>query len=246
MVPAGRFRVLLPLPPSIIPDTVLLPMFSVSLEDPSLTSPTVDPSTTTSPTVSFTNTVSALSWAITFVTVPKDVESITSKIDDGTHTASVIDAAAGNTSFESLDVDDFLACVGKLPLYARNGAAFYVSPAGYAASIARLKYALGGNSVSDLNSNDGPSFLGYPVRLVHVMDSTLGADAGVVKVLFGNLGLSSIYASRREFSMRVFDQVYATTEQLLMQGSMRFTISHHSLGDNSEVGPVVALKTAAS
>lgn len=174
------------------------------------------------------------------------ITGITSKIDDGTHTASVIDAASGNTSFESLDVDDFLACVGKLPLYARNGAAFYVSPAGYAASIARLKYALGGNSVSDLNSNDGPSFLGYPVRLVHVMDSTLGADAGVVKVLFGNLGLSSIYASRREFSMRVFDQVYATTEQLLMQGSMRFTISHHSLGDNSEVGPVVALKTAAS
>lgn len=174
------------------------------------------------------------------------ITGITAKIDDGTHTASVIDAAAGNTSFESLDVDDFLACVGKLPIYARAGAAWYVSPAGYAASIARLKYALGGNSVGDLNSNDGQSFLGYPVRLVHVMDSTLGADAGVVKVLFGNLGLSSIYASRREFSMRVYDQVYAVNEQLLMQGSMRFTINHHSLGSNSEAGPVMALKTAAA
>lgn len=174
------------------------------------------------------------------------ITGITSAIDDGTHTASVVDAAAGNTSFESLDVDDFLKVVGLSPMYSRPGAAWYVSPAGYAASIARLKYALGGNSVDDLNSSDGQSFLGYPVRLVHVMDSALGADAGKVKILFGNLGLSSIYASRREFSMRVYDQVYAVNEQLLMQGSMRFAIKHHSLGSNSEVGPVLALKTAAA
>ena len=78
------------------------------------------------------------------------------------------------------------------------------------------------------------------------MDSTLGSDADVTKVIFGNLGLSSIYASRREFSMKVYDQVYATSEQLLMQGSMRFDIKHHSLGSNSEAGPVLALKTAAA
>jgi hypothetical protein len=80
------------------------------------------------------------------------------------------------------------------------------------------------------------------------MDSTLGAGAAgsEVKVLFGNLGLSSIYASRREFSMKLYDQVYATTDQLLMQGTMRFDINHHSLGSTTEVGPVVALKTAAT
>jgi HK97 family phage major capsid protein len=174
------------------------------------------------------------------------ITGITAAIDDGTHTASVVDAAAGNTSFETLDVDDFLTMIGKLPIYARSGARFYVSPAGYAASIARLKYALGGNAVGDLSGDAGMTFLGYPVTLVHVLDSTLGADAGAVKVLFGNLGLSSIYASRREFSMKTYDQVYAVNEQLLMQGSMRFTIKHHSLGSNAEVGPVVALKTAAS
>jgi hypothetical protein len=76
------------------------------------------------------------------------------------------------------------------------------------------------------------------------MNSTLGADAGKVKVLFGNLGLSSIYARRRDFSVRLFDQVYATTDQLLLQGTMRFDINHHSLGNASEAGPVIALKTA--
>jgi HK97 family phage major capsid protein len=159
--------------------------------------------------------------------------------------ASLVSAATGNSGFETLDLEDFLAMIGKLPIYARSGAAFYVSPAGYAASMARLKYAVGGNTVSDVSGGSGESFLGFPVRLVHVMDSTLGADANKVKVLFGNLGLSSIYASRREFSMKLYDQVYATTDQLLMQGTMRFDIVHHTLGSTTEVGPVVGLRTTA-
>jgi HK97 family phage major capsid protein len=172
------------------------------------------------------------------------INGIVTKIDNGSHTASVVDAASGNVSFETLDAEDFLNCIGKLPIYARAGAAWYISPAGCAASIDRLKYAAGGNAVSDMSGGAGPSYLGYPIRLVHVMNSTLGTDSGKVKVLFGNLGLSSIYARRRDFSVRLFDQVYATTDQLLLQGNMRFDINHHSLGTTSEVGPVVALKTA--
>lgn len=172
------------------------------------------------------------------------INGIVNKINDGTHTASVVSAASGNTGFETLDVEDFLAAMGKLPLFARQGAAWYISPAGYAASIARLKYAAGGNTVDNLGRDAGESFLGYPVRMVHVMNSTLGADSNKVKVLFGNMNLSSIYARRRDFSVRLFDQVYATTDQLLLQGTMRFDINHHSLGTTSEVGPVVALKSA--
>jgi HK97 family phage major capsid protein len=89
-------------------------------------------------------------------------------------------------------------------------------------------------------------FMGFPVNYVHVLDGTLGADAGKVKVLFANLGLSSIYARRRDFAVRMYDQVYATTDQLLLQGTMRFDVVHHSLGDNTTAGPVVALKSAAS
>jgi len=128
------------------------------------------------------------------------INGIVNKIDDGAHTASVHDAIAGNSGFETLDIEDFLGAMGKLPIYARAGAAWYVSPAGFAASISRLKYAAGGATVENLGSSVGETFLGYPVRLVHVMNSTLGADAGEVKVLFGNLGLSSIYARRRDFA----------------------------------------------
>lgn len=174
------------------------------------------------------------------------ITGVVNKINDGNHTASVVSAASGNTAFETLDIEDFLGAMGKLPLYARQGAAWYVSPAGYAASIARLKYAAGGNTVDNIGAGAGESFLGYPVRMVHVMNSTLGADASKVKVLFGNLSLACIYARRRDFSVRLFDQVYATTDQLLLQGTMRFDSVAHTLGTNSEVGPVIALRSAAS
>jgi hypothetical protein len=60
------------------------------------------------------------------------------------------------------------------------------------------------------------------------------------------MGLSSIYASRREFSVKLYDQVYATTDQLLLQGTMRFDINHHSLGSSTEAGPVIGLKSAGT
>jgi HK97 family phage major capsid protein len=172
------------------------------------------------------------------------IQGIVSKINDANYTASMVTAADGNRSFETLDIEDFLGMVGKLPIYARNGARWFISPAGYAASMARLKYVAGGNAVGDVQGGTTDNFLGYPITLVHVMDSTLGVDTGKVKVLFGNMGLSSIYARRRDFSVRLYDQVYATTDQLLLQGTMRFDVNHHSLGTATEVGPVVALKTS--
>jgi HK97 family phage major capsid protein len=174
------------------------------------------------------------------------IYGVVPKINDGTHTAGVLTASTGATGFESLTITDFIKLIGKMPLYARQGAEFYISPAGFAASMARLRYAAGGNTVEQVGSGVNEQFLGFKVNLIHVMDSTLGADPSKVKVLFANLGLSSIYARRRDFSVKLYDQVYATTDQLLLQGTSRFDIVHHSLGDNTTAGPVIALKTAAS
>lgn len=54
---------------------------------------------------------------------------ITTKINNGSYGASVVTAAAGGTSFGALTLADFLNVMGKLPLYARQGAAWYMSPA---------------------------------------------------------------------------------------------------------------------
>ena len=179
------------------------------------------------------------------------IYGLVNKLNSGSYTNSVQVADSAHTSFETLTISDFLKCIAKLPLYARNGAQWYISPAGYAASMARLRYQAGGNAVADLGGGMTETFLGYPVNQVHVLNSTLGADASAVKVLFGNLGMSSIYARRRDFAVRLYDQVYATTDQLLLQGTLRFDIVHHTLSSkdgagNDISGPVTALKTAAS
>lgn len=162
------------------------------------------------------------------------------------HQAGIVTAAAGNSSAETLDIDDFLACVGKVKSYARPGSAWFCSPAVYHASMARLKFSGGGNDKDTLAQGSVDSFLGYPVYLVECMDATLGSDPSAHKVLFGNMKQAAVLGRRSEFSARLYDQVYATTDELLLQGKTRFDFKVHDAGDDNESGAVVALKTAAA
>ena len=87
---------------------------------------------------SLSYTVDTCGWIGDGTSAYGGIRGIATKINDGNYTASVVTAASGNTGFETLDLEDFLGVMGKLPIYARQGAAWYVSPSGYAASIARL------------------------------------------------------------------------------------------------------------
>jgi len=172
------------------------------------------------------------------------MQSITTKIDDGTHTASVVDAAAGNDSFEDLDLADFSKALGALPRYALGGAAWYISPAGYHASIERLQMA-GAGSTADIAAGGVPRFLGLPVVQTLVMNSTLSTDAGVVKVLVGDAALAGIYGVRNQVNIRSTVDEYARYDQTAWYATLRVDGNWHSLGDTSEAGPMIALKTTA-
>ncbi len=160
--------------------------------------------------------------------------------------AGIVTAGSGNTGASTLDLDDFIAVTGRLPLYARNNAAWYCSPAVFASSIQRLAMAAGGVSAAEVSNGVGLRFLGYPVNLVNVLDSTVGADAGKVKVLFGDLAGGAIYGQRRQVSIKTSDHRYAELDQTLMVATCRCDVKIHDPGTASEAGPVVALKTAAS
>lgn len=162
------------------------------------------------------------------------------------HAGGKVSAATGNSSVETLDIDDFLACIGKVKSYARPGSAWFCSPVVYHAAMARLKFAGGGNTESNLANGSVDKFLGYPVYLVESMDSTLGADVGKIKCVFGNMKQAAILARRSEFSARLFSELYATTDELLLQGKTRFDIKVHDAGTASASGAVVALATAAA
>jgi HK97 family phage major capsid protein len=166
---------------------------------------------------------------------------VTVKLTDAAYSASLVTAATNNGAFETLDKEDFLACMAKLPRYALPGARWYISPAGYHASMHRLDLAQGG-SVS-VAQGFGLTFMGYGVTLVHPMNSTLGTDVSKVKVLFGDLAMAGALGLRQGYQLRVSQERFVELDQTLVSGVVRATANFHSLGSTTEVGPVVALRT---
>ena len=166
---------------------------------------------------------------------------VTVELTDAAYSASLVTAATNNGAFETLDKEDFLACMAKLPRYALPGARWYISPAGYHASMQRLDLAQGG-SVS-VAQGFGLTFMGYPVVLVHPMNSTLGTDVSKVKCLFGDLAMAGALGLRQGYQLRVSQERFVELDQTLVSGVVRATANFHSLGSTTEVGPVVALRT---
>jgi HK97 family phage major capsid protein len=170
---------------------------------------------------------------------------VATAINDGTHSASVVTAATNNDVFVDLTLPDFTACVARLPLYARRNAAWYVSPAGWGSSMLRLMTAAGGNGKGDIAGGFAESFLGYPVRLVHSLESRLTGTANGVACLFGDLAQAATFGERRAVTIKTDTSRFIEFDQTLTFATSRVAILAHDLGNTSKAGPLVALKFAA-
>jgi HK97 family phage major capsid protein len=179
------------------------------------------------------------------------IHGIVTAINDGTHSASVVTAATGNTTFGAdsttgLDLSDFTNMVARLPLYARNrNAKFYISPAGYGASMLRLMMAASGNNQADVAGGANLQFLGFPVVLVHPMESRLSGTASQIACLFGDLSQAVTMGIRREVSVKTDASRFIEFDQLLTFATARMASVAHDLGSTTVAGPIVALKFAA-
>jgi HK97 family phage major capsid protein len=181
-------------------------------------------------------------------------------IVDGTHNAGVVAAGTNNTSFDMLELRDFTKLIAKLPLYAKRSAAFYISPVGFGAAMARLALNPGSASTSTpgvQTINGGGSsttevgggfnalnFLGFPVRLVHSLESDLTGTDGKVACLFGDLAQAATFGERRAISIQTARERYIELDQTLIHATTRNAMVVHDLGDNVKAGPLVALKFA--
>jgi HK97 family phage major capsid protein len=171
-------------------------------------------------------------------------QGVAVKITQSAYSASMVTAASGNVSFETLDKEDFLAVLAKTPRYALPGARWFISPAGYHAAMQRLDLAQGGNA--SVAGGFGLTFLGYPVVLCHPLNNTLGSDASKVKCLFGDMALAGALGIRQGYSLRVSQERLVEFDQTLVSGVVRANAVFHSLGSTTEAGPVIALRTAAT
>ena len=173
---------------------------------------------------------------------------IATKILQSAYSASVV-TATSNDTFDDLTLKNFTDTLAKLPLYARRQAAWYVSPVGWGAAMLRLAMLPGGSSNAGGNTGDnvaagfGEQFLGYPVRLVHSLESGLTGTTGKVACLFGDLSQSSTFGERRAINIRTASERYIELDQTLTFATSRVAIvAGHDLGSTTKAGPVVALK----
>jgi HK97 family phage major capsid protein len=170
------------------------------------------------------------------------------KIDDGTHTASIYTAVAGNTAFSTLDLVDFEGALGKLPQYVVQGgnAKWFISRIGYYASMARLMDAAGGNTKDDIAGGTGLQFLGLPVVISQVCNTTTAAQVSTVVCVLGDLRMAGSFGDRRQLTMMTSEHRYMELGQIGIRVTERFDIGIHDLGDTTDAGPLVGLKTPAA
>jgi HK97 family phage major capsid protein len=169
-------------------------------------------------------------------------------LKNGTAAGSKYTAATGNTAFSTLDREDFEGMVGKLPQYAEPNAKWYISKPGWAASILRLVDAAGGNTWRDLaNGKRELSFLGYPVVIVQVMNTTLTAQTSTDGlVYFGDMRQAVTFGNRRGVSVFPSEHRYMEFNQIGVRGFERFDLNYHERGTASVAGSLIMLSTPGS
>jgi HK97 family phage major capsid protein len=157
-------------------------------------------------------------------------------------------AATGNTSFATLDLEDFEGMVAKAASYAFRGMPkWYIHRSGWATSMLRLAAAAGGNTRTDIEGGYSQQFLGYDVVFVEVMNSTLSAQTSTTGLCyFGNLPMAAMLGDRRGMAISNSDQVYFTSDELAIKGTERFDINVHDKGTASVAGAMVVLATPGS
>lgn len=162
-------------------------------------------------------------------------------------TATTVTATAGNTSFGTLDLADFEAMIGKLPQFPGIRPEWYISKAGWAASMMRLADAAGGNTADVIEGKRQLSFLGFPVNLVQCMNSTLTVQASTYGLCyFGDLSMAATLGTRRGMTMAISGDRYFEYDQLAIRCTERFDINVHDVGDTASAGAVIMLATPAT
>jgi HK97 family phage major capsid protein len=156
---------------------------------------------------------------------------------------SVYTALAGNTAFSTLDMEDFLSMKGRLPMFPGIVPAWFVSHEGYSASIERLMLAAGGNTVANVADGGLPRFLGAPVVVTNVLNSTLGAQTSTNLLAYGDLRMAALLGDRRQMTMSLTDQRYWDTDQIAVKTTERIDINVHSRGTTTAAGAIIVLAT---
>ena len=155
---------------------------------------------------------------------------------------SVVTATTRQT-FSALTFADFESMVGKRKMYrGTSNPKWYISQAGWAASMLRLMDASGGNSISDLQAGArNMQFLGYPVVWSETLNSALTGTSGQRACYFGDLAQTAILGTRRGISLAVDNSLGFLSDTIYLRATERVDINVHERGDANNAGGFIAL-----
>jgi len=173
------------------------------------------------------------------------IRGLVTKIDDGTHTASVHDAPSNINLFSEVTATHIANWRAKLPKWARSNARFYCSSAFFSSVFERLMAAAGGNTIDSSSGVVQERYLGTPVILDETLPSGTGDQAGNIVAFYGDLMRTARMGDRRGVTIMASDHRYFELDQVALRGTERFDIVCHSLGDTTNAGGIIALKLTA-
>lgn len=162
--------------------------------------------------------------------------------------AAYAQAASGNVSAATLDLDDFNSVAAKLPNYPGLMPVWFMHKRVYTESVQRLQMAAGGAVPADIAAGGKPSLLGYPIEFTNVMSAT--PTVNEIAAVLGDLKKSSKLGDRRKRTVEAgFENDDWTKGLITVLGTQRVGITNHTVTDprnGSNPGPVIGLKLAAS
>jgi HK97 family phage major capsid protein len=90
-------------------------------------------------------------------------------------------------------------------------------------------------------------FLGYPVVISQVMNSTLSAQVNATNVaLFGDMQMAATLGNRRGLSVFPSEHRYMEYNQIGVRGMERFDINFHERGDATNAGAMISMTLPGS
>lgn len=159
--------------------------------------------------------------------------------------AGVSTAATGHDTWPELDMADVTAWLGKLPSQHAMNQAIVCSRSFYMNVLYRLLVSAGGNDAAMLQAfNEGNAmFLGIKCHLTDRMPTATGV--ATVCALYGNFAEAGILGDRKDLSVEMSEHYAFNADLLTLRGTTRYDWNWHNVGDSSNAGAVVALKTAS-
>jgi HK97 family phage major capsid protein len=149
--------------------------------------------------------------------------------------------ATSLTTFSALTIGNFESVVGARKLFGTVPPKWYVSQAGWAASMQRLANVSGGATSTEIQNGVMRSFLGYEVVVSQVLTSALTGTSAARACYFGNLADGVIFGSRRGITLAVDNSLGFLTDTINIRATQRFDIVVHDRGTASASGGIVGL-----